>query len=63
MQRYEIFSQRLWLLLPDGMRKREALTRITAFFYTFATMKTLMLENLSVGYDNGKRTPRGAFGH
>lgn len=58
MQRYEIFSQRLWLLLPDGMRKREALTRITAFFYTFATMKTLMLENLSVGYDNGGREPR-----
>lgn len=58
MQRYEIFSQRLWLLLPDGMRKREALTRITAFFYTFATMKTLMLENLSVGYDNGEREPR-----
>lgn len=57
MQRYEIFSQRLWLLLPDGMRKREALTRITAFFYTFATMKTLMLENLSVGYDNGGREP------
>lgn len=58
MQRYEIFSQRLWLLLPDGMRKQEALTRITAFFYTFATMKTLMLENLSVGYDNGEREPR-----
>ena len=58
MQRYEIFSQRLWLLLPDGMRKREALTRITAFFYTFATMKTLMLENLSVGYDDGGREPR-----
>ena len=58
MQRYEIFSQRLWLLLPDGMRKQEALTRITAFFYTFATMKTLMLENLSVGYDNGEIEPR-----
>ena len=58
MQRYEIFSQRLWLPLPDGMRKREALTRITAFFYTFATMKTLMLENLSVGYDDGGREAR-----